>query len=235
MKYLLFILSLIYLYSPAVVFAQQEPLRYTIETFDTLAVGSIPPTWRNRDGDKMMKDQLPEELATYAYGVMEEDGNRFLRFDGVKGKHLSYPLKDKPIKLSDYPYLNWKWRAILLPEGADESRERTNDAVLSVYVVYKILRFTQIPKVIRYSWSTTQPKGEVISNNFGKQKIVILESGEENTGKWIQVKRNLIEDYRSFFGGDPPNEPIAILILSDGNNVEKRAIGDYDDFFLSSH
>lgn len=212
-----------------------QPIKFTIETFDTLAIGSIPMTWRNRDGDKLMTDEKPEDFAEYYYSVQEEDGNKFLRFDGIKGKHLNYPLADKNISLEELPYLNWKWRAIDLPEGADESSERTNDAVLSVYVVFKILRFTKIPKVIRYSWSSTLEKGEVISNNLGKQKIVILESGTDKLNQWIHVKRNLVDDYRTFFGGDPPKNPVAFLILSDGNNVNDRVIGDYDDIFLSKN
>lgn len=213
---------------------QKTPKVFKIEDFDTLEVGSIPPTWRNRDGDIMMKDQRPEMLDTYHYSVQEEDGNHFLRFEGIKGKHLSYPLADKKVRLDEYPYLNWSWRAIDLPEGANEEHDRTNDAVLSVYVVYKILRFTRLPKVIRYSWSSSLEEGVVISNNFGKQKIVILNSGEDQLGQWITHKRNLIEDYREFFGGDPPNEPIAILILSDADNVQDLTIGDYDNFFLSA-
>lgn len=230
----LLIIALLQFLQP-VALAQRNSLKFTIETFDTLAVGTIPMTWRNRDGNLQMSDKSPEEFTTYHYSVQEEDGNRFLRFDGIIGKHLNYPLADKDISLDDLPYLNWKWRAIDLPEGADESSERTNDAVLSVYVVFKILRFTKIPKVIRYSWSSSLEKGMVISNNLGKQKIVILESGPENLNKWVQVKRNLVEDYRNFFGGEPPKNPVAFLILSDGNNVNDRVIGDYDDIFLSKN
>jgi hypothetical protein len=216
-------------------YAQKSPLKFTIETFDTLNVGSIPMTWRNRDGDKQMTDESPEDFANYHYRVEEEDGNKFLRFDGIRGKHLNYPLADKDISLNELPFLNWKWRAIDLPEGADESVERTNDAVLSVYVVFKILRFTRIPKVIRYTWSSTLEKEMVVSNNLGKQKIVVLETGTDKLNQWISVKRNLVEDYQNFFGGDPPEHPVAFLILSDGNNVNDRVIGDYDDIFLSKN
>jgi hypothetical protein len=118
-----------------------------------------------------MYEEEPQHLAEYYYSVQKEDDNHFLRFDGIKGKHLSYPLADKPIKLSELPFLNWKWRAIELPEGANEDDEKTNDAVLSVYVVYKILRFSRLPKVIRYSWSSSLEKGTILTKNFGKQKI----------------------------------------------------------------
>jgi hypothetical protein len=71
-----------------------------------------------------------------------------------------------------------------------------------------------------------------LSKNFGKQKIIVLASGSKNEGKWITFQRNIAQDYKNLFGEDPPDKPIAILILSDGNNTKSRVKADYDDIVL---
>jgi hypothetical protein len=75
-------------------------------------------------------------------------------------------------------------------------------------------------------------KGTELSKFFGNQKVVVVESGDERTGKWITFKRNIVEDYRRLFGDDPPKNPIAILILSDGDSTYSWAEADYDDIKL---
>ncbi|HET8865674.1 MAG TPA: DUF3047 domain-containing protein, partial [Gracilimonas sp.] len=67
---------------------------------------------------------------------------------------------------------------------------------------------------------------------FGNQKIVVVESGEDEMGKWIRFERNIVEDYERLFGDKAPKRPMAILILSDADNTKSTAIADYDDIML---
>jgi len=124
-----------------------------------------------------------------------------------------------------------------LPENANEDSSDRNDSVASVYVVFdfgRVALFKKVPKTIRYSWSSTLKEGTVTSKLFGNQNIIVVKSGEEDTGKWVKFERNLVEDYRRVFGDDPPETPLAILILSDGNSTGSYVEADYDDFMLKA-
>lgn len=203
-----------------------------LENFEKDSVGRLPADWLNRDGDSKPATYLPAEKAKYRYQVQVEDGNRFLRYGGRDARHLNLPLKNsKHINIYETPVLSWRWRAWHLPEGANEDKNSKNDTALSVYVVFKISGFIiRRPETIRYTWSTSLAKGSVL--NKGKQKIVVLESGEDKLGEWLQFERNIVQDYRDFFGKEPPARPIALLILSDANSTKTSAQGDYDDFML---
>lgn len=204
-----------------------------LEDFENEKVGDLPEFWRNRDGSGKPKYYDANGKKRYKYQIATEDSNIFLRYDGLEAKHLSLPLKkSKVINIYENPTLSWRWRAWHLPEGASEMKKKTNDVALSVYVVFKTVGVFRKPQSIRYTWSSTLPADKVLTKFGGKQKIVVLRSGSQENGRWLIEKRNLVEDYKLFFGAKPPACPLSILILSDANNTKDHAKGDYDDFVL---
>lgn len=214
-----------------------------LESFDNDSVGELPLEWYDRDGNKKLKNHARKFTKNYKYKVLQENGDKFLRYEGTRAKHINFPLinKDKDniygIDIYETPILSWKVRAHELPENANEDSSDRNDSVASIYVVFdmgRVALFKKVPKSIRYTWSTTLQEGTETSKLFGNQKIVVVESGEENTGNWVTFERNIVEDYRRLFGDDPPNTPLAILILSDGDSTGSFVKADYDDIMLKS-
>ena len=214
-----------------------------LESFDNDSVGELPLEWYDRDGNKKLKNYGRKFTRDYKYKVMQENGDKFLRYEGTKAKHINFPLinEDKDniygIDIFETPILSWKVRAHELPENANEDSSDRNDSVASIYVVFdmgRVALFKKVPKSIRYTWSTTLKEGTETSKLFGNQKIVVVESGKENTGSWITFERNIVEDYRKLFGDDPPRTPLAILILSDGDSTGSFVKADYDDIILKS-
>ncbi|MDZ7694372.1 MAG: DUF3047 domain-containing protein [Balneolaceae bacterium] len=205
-----------------------------IDDFEDGPIGGLPCGWYNRDGKR--KANHPEERELFEYEIQQQGGNKYLHYAHTDARHLNFPLVGRPgLNIYEYPTLSWKWRVERLPEGADESSSDYNDAAASIYVVFgfgRIALVKKVPKSIRYTWSSTLEEGTVVSKLFGNQKIVVLESGPENTGEWMTFRRNIVEDYRRLFGDDPPETPIAILIMSDGDSTSSPAIADYDDIKL---
>lgn len=209
-----------------------------LEDFEKYETGTIPFEWYNRDGDRIPEEYEEKIRKDYRYRVFREEGNQFLRFSGTKAKHLNFPLADKEeVNIHETPFLRWRWRIHNLPTGGNEDRDEQNDVAASVYVVFDLGRvlFRKVPKSIRYTWSSTLPEGKELSKFFGNQKIVVLGSGDDDTGKWKTMERNIVEDYKRLFGDDPPETPLAILILSDGDDTKSFVQADYDDFELHPH
>lgn len=207
-----------------------------IDDFETDKAGALPAAWYERDGDKKLLQLSNDIKKQFKYEIIEENGNKFLKYEGTQAKHINYPLANKDkINIYDTPVLSWKVRAWQLPKNANEDSDSRNDAVMSIYVVFdfgRVALFKKVPKSIRYTWSSTLAKGTELSKLFGNQKIVVVESGTDNTGKWITFQRNIVEDYRRLFGDDPPKKPLAILILSDGDSTGSWVEADYDDIKL---
>lgn len=239
------ILALFMFYFPlqSAVFAQEKTatkeLIFMIEDFENEEVGKLPSNWYNQRGERKPFEYKDINLQkTYNYVVKEEEnGNKYLQFSGVKGKHLNYPLINKEgIDISKTPILTWRWRIHTTPIGGNESDDSTNDVAASIYVVFDFghVLFKKVPKSIRYTWSSTLPVGTELSKFFGNQKIIVMGTGNSKNGEWQTFERNIVEDYKRLYGDNPPKVPIALLILSDGISTGTLAKGDYDDIFLKS-
>lgn len=206
---------------------------WIIEDFEQDSVGQLPSRWYNRDVIRKAND--PEEAKLFNYTIEEENGNKYLHYEHTKARHLNFPLLEREgVNIHETPILSWKWRVNKIPKGGNEDTN-SNDVAASIYVAYNMGRvalFKKVPKSIRYTWSSTLPEGTELSKFFGNQKIVVVESGEDEMGKWIRFERNIVEDYERMFGDRAPKRPMAILILSDADDTKSTAIADYDDIKL---
>ena len=206
-----------------------------LENFESDEPGSLPDAWLNRDGDAIPATYSGKDRQEYQYEIVEEEGNRFLRYMGSNAKHLNFPLRNRPnLDLTETPILRWRWRAHELPNGANERDDRLNDTAASVYVVYEMGRvlIQRVPKSVRFTWSSSVRVGEGFDKLYGNQWIFVQESGGDTLGEWITEEVDLEALYKTLFGDKVPKKPLALLILSDANSTQTSAAADYDDFEL---
>lgn len=202
-----------------------------LEDFRDDEIGSLPRYWYNRDGDYRPIERDHDTRDQYQYRVMEENGKRFLRYEGTNALHLNLPLINTEVDIHETPLLSWQWRIHDIPEGGDESSRSRNDVAASIYVVWGT-NWLGLPRVVRYTWSSTLPEGDYFERNFNQQKVKVMGTGDRDTGTWLTFERNIIEDYREFFGSEPPDEPLAILILSAADDTRDFTKADYADIRL---
>ncbi|MEP1150176.1 MAG: DUF3047 domain-containing protein [Balneola sp.] len=210
---------------------------FEIEDFEQDEIGNLPQKWFNQKGEAKPISYTGELRKTYHYEVLKENDNKFLRFEGKRGKHMSFPLlEEKDIDIFETPILSWRWRIHEIPNGANEDDSDKNDTAASIYVAFDLGRvlFKKVPKTIRYTWSSSLPVGTELSKFYGNQKIIVMGSGNDGKGDWQTFERNIVEDYKRLFGDNPPRKPLAILILSDANNTSNISKADYDDILLKS-
>jgi hypothetical protein len=190
-----------------------------IANFDNQPQARFPAGWKTR-GDQAEAERV--------YQVGRENNHQFLHAvaqgDSVQ---IGIPVA---FRLSDYPLLSWRWRAQVLPAGADERHAATNDSAAGVYVVFKGGLGGLLPRAIKYVWSAREPCGSAFpSPRYSNARIVVLESGTKHAGRWRTETVNVAEDYRRLFQSTPL-EPQGIAILTDADNTGSRAVADYADF-----
>lgn len=195
----------------------------TIEAFDDSAPGGFPLTWKAWRGN--------DDLARNLYTIREEKGNRYLHA-ADDGTSIIILKQVGEWNANEYPVLSWRWRATVLPEGGDERIGSKNDSSVAVYVVLD-QNFIGVPKTLKYVWSTTVPIGtHYRREGIGRPHVIVLESGKEKLGQWVEESVDVHADYIRIFGKKPPRKAVGIGILTDGNATGTDSKGDYDDFVV---
>ncbi len=133
----------------------------------------------------------------------------------------------------DYPVLTWRWKVDHVLSKGDALHKEGDDYAARVYVVFPSLAFWRT-KALNYIWANKLPKGQAVPNPFtGNAIMVAVESGPERTGHWEEERRNIVEDYRRYFGEGPPKAG-AIAIMTDTDNTGENATAWYGPIRLLS-
>jgi len=121
----------------------------------------------------------------------------------MRSLNASFSLeRELSLSTMDYPYLNWSWKALTIPPRGDLRERSQNDQVLQLLVAF------EGGKILSYVWDANAPEGTVSDESIGlplfiKVKVIVVKSGTADIGRWLDVSRNLYEDYKKIFGEEP--------------------------------
>jgi len=168
---------------------------------------------------------------TTEYRLVKEDGRTVVNAasqDSASG--LIRKIRFQPSK---HRYLRWSWKIAATVKGGDEKVKSGDDYAARVYVVFKGRYFWQT-KAINYIWANKLAKGNFVPSVYAADsKMVAVESGNGQAGQWLTEERDLLADFRTLFGTDPP-EAEAIAIMTDTDDTGGVAEAWYGDIILST-
>jgi hypothetical protein len=234
----------------AIVTASAAQLRaedcITLENFSSSTLNSFPSGWTPR-----------EEPGRKVYTVTKEGDMHLVRARATGPRSAGNGIEaDRPVKwnLEEYPILRWRWRPRVFPQGANEHTGK-DDSALGVYIGFcppenldlcersltgklSISDRLALPKLLltkgvgslKYIWSEQLPKGF----EFERRKAVkVLQSGAPATrDQWVEERVDVASDYQRRFNVQQLLNPIGISILTDADDTQTTAEGDYADFRL---
>ena len=146
-----------------------------------------------------------------------------------------------------YSRLRWRWKVETIYKKGNAKTKTGDDYPLRIYIVFKYdpekagfmeklkynaakLIYGEYPphSSLNYIWANREYEERIITNAYTeKAKMVLLQKGDANVGKWLIHDVNVIEDYEEAFGEKPP--PIAsIAIMNDSDNTGEKSISYLD-------
>ncbi len=210
--------------------ADSSPLRFAdrddiwfVSDFSEGMDDGIPQGWKLDD----KKEPIEITLVT-------EGGQWSVCFQGDDSAFGIY--KKESFKIKDYPYLNWEWKVLELPEGGDFRSSDTDDQAAQIYVSFGSLSFLNkaFVRAVGYYWSSTVPVGtEGECPTWGKSRVVILQSGPEKSGKWIREKRNVYEDYVRLFQDKDPSKVSAVRLYTNSQHTKSKSLAYFRNVYFS--
>jgi hypothetical protein len=158
----------------------------------------------------------------YDFVITEDEGHRALRV--ASHDEHSTIAKELRVDLEATPILEWSWKVVEVPAGADVRQRGTSDLTGHLVVVWPRFPEALRSRLIAYAWGTSEPAGSIErSRKTGTVTFFILRSGPGNLGRWLTERRNIVEDYRSVYGERPAEGPKVIAISIDTNDTHSSA------------
>jgi hypothetical protein len=143
---------------------------------------------------------------------------------------LFYRIKYDP---QHQPILAWKWKIDNIVANGDARTKVGDDYAARIYVVFPSFFFWQT-KAINYIWANRLPVGDAIPNSYtANAMMVAVESGPANTGKWLEYRRNIYDDFKKYFGKEPALVG-AIAIMTDTDTTGGKASACYGPIYLDA-
>jgi hypothetical protein len=159
---------------------------------------------------------------------------------------------NKEFNVYEYPMALWKWKISNVFQKGNARRKSGDDYPIRIYIIFKYdhetaslgkkIKYGLAKKVygeyppdssLNYIWANRKHGMHIMPNTYAKEaRMIILQTGTENAGKWIEQKVNIIEDYRKAFGADPP-DTASLAIMNDSDNTGESAVSyiDYIEVF----
>jgi len=158
------------------------------------------------------------------YTVVREDGLQCIR--AVSRASASALIYKMEYDLRDYPWLTWTWKVEDILVKGNATIRAGDDYAARVYVVFPSVAFWRT-KTLVYIWANKLPQAKAVPNPFTSNAVMVaVESGREKRGQWLLEKRNVLDDYREYFGEDPPKAG-AVAIMTDTDNTGEDATAWY--------
>jgi hypothetical protein len=181
-----------------------------------------------------------------------EDGNWCLA--AVSRGSASGLYKKFEVDLHDHPVLSWRWRIGGVVKGGDARTKAGDDYAARVYVIFRydpegrsrIERLRRMAakavygaeppgQAINYIWAGRLTRGAYLPNPYTDDAMMLaVESGPRLAGRWVAEERNVYEDYKMVFGGEPPLVA-GVVVMTDSDNTGGEAEACYDDIVFSAH
>jgi len=229
--------SLLAATQPDMLLSESAPV-LEVGKFSAEAEGTaLPDGWK-----PLIFKKVPKNTS---YALVRDGGTVVVK--AVSEASASGVAKAIRIDPKEYPIVHWRWKIEHLLKTSDVSKKDGDDYPARLYITFEYdpdkisfarkvkyhagrLVFGDIPiAALNYIWDTKAPRGAFVDNAFtGFAKMVVVRSGPDGVGTWVEEERNIYEDYKKAFDDEPPMIK-GVAIMSDTDNTKESAVAYYGD------
>lgn len=181
------------------------------------------------------------------------------KIDGVpaveafSNNSMALLVKNTSVNLAKTPVLCWRWRVNRTVANADITKKSGDDQAARIYIGLDLPKSAvsfgtrvklaaarsaskqRIPDgVINYVWDNKLSVGTARPNVYTKQaRIIVMESGNGNAGKWVNERRNLATDINRQFKTTAAKVE-SIAISSDTDNAGGSVTAAFADIHFTT-
>ncbi len=191
--------------------------------------------------------RFDEKIPATQYRVREWDG--VTAIEAVAEKSMALLARPVAVDLAATPVLCWRWRIDAPLTGADMATKAGDDYAARVYLSFKLapkdmpigtrmkLRIGRAlfgpdtpDAALNYVWDNRYPVGTARWNAYtDRARMIVVESGADNAGKWVAGQRDILADFTAAFGVQQARLT-SLAVASDTDNTGESAHAGFADF-----
>lgn len=138
--------------------------------------------------------------------------------------------RDSRYGVAEHPWIEWTWRVDRLQRTADIRVKAREDYAAAIFLIFgRPSMVNRDVPTLAYVWTSTRiPEGSVVDSPYhpGTTRSIVVRSGEERLGQWLQERRNVVSDFRQAFGREPP-ETVEVIALFTDNDQTREPVETY--------
>ncbi|MFM8552698.1 MAG: DUF3047 domain-containing protein [Nitrospiraceae bacterium] len=180
-----------------------------LEDFTAKDADGFPKDWKAQHG---------EGKARQSYTVQQDGAQPFLAVRKADQRIYKRKISWDPKAM---PVLTWRWRLKAAPAGAEP--------IAAVFVSLDT-DLMVIPVANKYVWSSAKAKGTATEGGMFGASEIVLRSGPQPVGEWIEERVNVYDDFKRIHQHEPADKAWGIS-LQGGPGVEV----DFGSLSVSSH
>ena len=179
------------------------------------------------------------------YTVIKEQDAIFLKAESDAS--ASGIIYRKEFNVYDFPKIRWRWKIENVYKKGDAKEKSGDDYPVRIYVIFKYdpgkasfgkkIRYGLARRIygeyppdssLNYIWASKKQAEKIFTNPYADEaKMIIKETGGEKAGIWVEEEADIIEDYATAFGADPP-AIASIAIMNDSDNTGESSVSYVD-------
>lgn len=157
------------------------------------------------------------------------------------------------IPAQDLQKVRFSWKVPQLIENADVALRESSDSPVRIMLAFegdrdklstknsmlselsRALTGEELPYAsLMYVWSNKHPLGTVIHDpRTDRLRKIVVESGSQNLGQWLDYERDIKADFERAFG-ESPGALIGMALMTDSDNTRSKTKAYYGPLSLST-
>ncbi len=180
------------------------------------------------------------------YTLVDDGGRTVLRARAnSSGSGIVREIRIDPNR---HPLLAWQWKVMRVLEKSDLRTRAGDDYAARLYVTFdvapenlstserlqlslaRMVHGQDVPAAaLCYVWDSKAALGTIAPNAFtDRVRMIVVDSGATDAGRWRLHERNIAADYRAAFGIDAPMVS-SVIVSTDTDNTGESAEAYYGD------
>jgi len=197
----------------------------------------------NTDNWKPLNFPKIKEHSSYTVETSDE-GSYLVAKSSGSASALIYK---EEFNVYEFPYVRWRWKVSNIYEKGNAKSKKGDDYPIRIYVIFKYdpkkagfrerlkyrtakILYKEYPphSGLNYIWANKEHREKIITSKYtDKSRMILLQKGKSNVGKWQEHEINIVEDYKAAFGKNPP-EIASIAIMNDSDNTKESSTSYVD-------